>query len=476
MKISKIRISNLFGISEKQLDGKNVEITGKNGTGKTSVIDAIRYALTNQSERDYIVRKGETEGEILIETDTGLSINRKKRTTQADYKNIKDGGMAVTQPETFLQKIFTTMQLDPVAFTQMTKQEQNRVILDLIEFPWDLNWIKDKFGEIPSGVNYEQNILQVLNDIQADKGVYFQTRQDVNRDHRNKLAFIEDIAKDIPEGYQKDKWESFDLGEQYQKLNKIQNDNNLIQRAKSFMESYDGKIRGFEAEKEISITSAEQAIASEREGLVKSIERMKAEIIAAEDKIKSFAGKIEDKKQIAESTYHANVAKLSTDMETAKQYSDKIPVDTAELQAEIIQAETMKKHLNEYSRMVQMQSEAEELLSKSQALTEKIELARNLPGEILKTAKIPVPGLTVEGGIPLINDLPISNLSEGEQLDLCVDVAIHKPNTLQIILIDGAEKLSTDNRSRLYAKCKAKGLQFIATRTTDDNELEVTEL
>lgn len=476
MKVSKIRISNLFGIREQNLDGKNIEITGTNGVGKTSVIDAIRYALTNQSKKDYIIRNGESEGEILIETDTGLSINRKKRTTQADYKNIKDGGMVVAQPETFLQKIFTTMQLDPVAFTQMTKQEQNRVILDLIEFPWDLNWIKEKLGEIPQGVNYEQNILQVLNDIQADKGVYFQTRQDVNRDQRNKIAFIEDIAKDIPEGYQKDKWESYDLGEQYQKLNKIQNDNNVIQRAKSFMESYDGKIRGFEAEKEISITSAEQAIASEREGLVKSIERMKAEIIAAEDKIKSLAGKIEDKRKIAESEYEAKVAKLSTDMETAKEYSAKEITDTAELQTEINEAEAMKKHLNEYNRMVQMQTEAEELRLKSEALTAKIELARNLPGEILKTAKIPVPGLTVENGIPLIKGLPISNLSEGEQLDLCVDVAIHKPNALQIILIDGAEKLSTDNRNRLYAKCKDKGLQFIATRTTDDNELEVVEL
>ena len=163
-------------------------------------------------------------------------------------------------------------------------------------------------------------------------------------------------------------------------------------------------------------------------------------------------------------------------METAKEYAQKEIQSTEELQSEITNAETMKKHLNEYNRMVQMQTEIEELRQKSEAITEKIELARNLPGEILKTATIPVPGLTVENGIPLINGLPISNLSEGEQLDLCVDVAIHKPNTLQIILLDGAEKLSTANRERLYDKCKAKGLQFIATRTTDDNELEVIEL
>ena len=35
MKISKIKISNLFGIKEQNLDGKSIEITGSNGQGKT---------------------------------------------------------------------------------------------------------------------------------------------------------------------------------------------------------------------------------------------------------------------------------------------------------------------------------------------------------------------------------------------------------------------------------------------------------
>ena len=49
-------------------------------------------------------------------------------------------------------------------------------------------------------------------------------------------------------------------------------------------------------------------------------------------------------------------------------------------------------------------------------------------------------------------------------------------NGLQIILIDGVEKMSTNLREQLYQKCKDKGLQFIATRTTDDEELTVIEL
>lgn len=476
MKTTRIHIKNLFGISETELDGRSIEVTGSNGVGKTSIIDSIKYALTNDSSRDYVIKNGENEGEIFIETDTGLTIDRKKRVNQADYKNIRQDGKPVQSPEAFVRELFTPLQIDPVKFTQMSRQEQNRIILDLIEFNWDLNWIKEKFGEIPQGVDYQQNILQVLNDIQSEKGVYFQTRQDINREIRNKTAFISDIAKDIPQGFQAEKWEAYDLSEAYTKITKAQEYNSRIERAKLFKDSYDNKVRGYQAEMEIAVSNLKSAIAAEREQLTSEIERKKAEIKAAEDKLNSLSDKIADKTKIFESEYREKVAKLDSDIKVADEYTGKQLVDISAMQAEVKTAEEMKKHLNEYKRMKSMQNELETLEEHSKALTSKIELARELPGEILKTATIPVKGLTVKDGIPLINGLPVSNLSEGEQLQLCVDVALSKPNSLQIILIDGAEKLSEKNRLALYEKCKEKGLQFIATRTTDSDDLEVTYL
>lgn len=262
MKITKIKIRNLFGIKETELDGRSIEISGKNGTGKTSVIDSIRYALTNKSDRDYIIRNGESEGEIL----------------------------------------------------------------------------------------------------------------------------------------------------------------------------------------------------------------------AAEEKLKTLNIKLEAKNQTIEAEYEAKIAKLDKDIGTANDYIDRDVIDTSELSDEIAYAEAMKKHLNEFARMTRKQEETDMLTKKSNELTDKIELARDLPGEILKTATLPVEGLTVKDGIPLIDGLPVTNLSEGEKLELCVDVAISKSSNLQIILIDGVERLSDENRDRLYKKCKEKGLQFIATRTTNSDELEINYL
>lgn len=476
MNITKIKIKNLFGISEYEADGSSVELAGKNGAGKTSVIDAIRYALTNKSDRKYIVRRGETEGEILIETDNGLRINRKARTTQADYKSVKKDGREVGSPESFLRDIFTPLQLNPVEFISLPEKQQNAIILDMIEYPWDMQKIKEWFGEIPSWVNYDQNILAVLNDIQSENGEYFQNRQDINREMRNKRAFIEEIASAIPAGYEVEKWEKASAGPVYQKIERIRKENEEIQKAKSLLELRDNKVRKFEADREIAKTSIAREIGARRTQIENEITRMEDQIRNLKAEKESLAEKMADKTAVIEEQYKAAVAKYDAEVEAYAEYRDKEPQSTKELEEEAAMIENMKAHVNEYRRMQGLQSDVEILKEESELLTERIEKARSLPGEILETAKIPIAGLTIKDGVPLINGLPVSNLSDGEKLDLCIDVAIQKPNGLQIILIDGVEKLSTSVRETLYKKCKDKGLQFIATRTTDDEDLTVITL
>lgn len=281
MKTSKIVIKNLFGIRETTLDGKSVEISGPKGAGKTSVLDAIRFALTNRSERDCIVHQGADEGEIIIETTTGLSIDRKALPAKsAGTVKVRDGSLLQTRPAEFLSQIFTPLQLNPVEFTQLSRQEKNRVILSLIEFDWDVNWIREQFGEIPQGVDYSKHILEVLNDIQAENGVYFQSRQNINRDIRNKQAFISDIAKDIPSGYDYDRWNQYPIGERYRELERLREKNSVIERAKAFRANFTSKLRGLEGSRDVEIGAIDRDIAAERAALTGSIERMKAELQA----------------------------------------------------------------------------------------------------------------------------------------------------------------------------------------------------
>nr|DAK42089.1 MAG TPA: STRUCTURAL MAINTENANCE OF CHROMOSOMES PROTEIN [Caudoviricetes sp.] len=476
MKITKIKIKNLFGIKEYEADGSNKELSGKNGTGKTSVIDAIRYALTNKSDRQYIVRNGESEGEIIIETDTGLLLDRKARIGMADYKSIKQNGVPVGSPESFLKDIVTTLQLSPVDFMNLDTKKQNSMLLDLIQYEWDMNTIREWFGEIPTGINYEQNILAVLNDIQAENGDYYMTRQDINREARAKKSVIEEIANEIPVEYNLEYWKSINLGELYTKVEKIRKANSEIEKAKIMVEGQANKLRSFEADREIKLASLDREMAAESNNIDSELARLKERIIALEKEKESLNTKKADRTRLIESEFEKEKAQYLSNIEAYLGLADKeiMPIDSLAEEAET--AERMKSYINEYERMIGLQEELEVLNEKSKKLTEKIELARNLPAVILEKAELPIANLTVKDGIPLINGLPISNLSEGEKLDLCIDIAISKPNGLQIILIDGIEKLATEMRENLYKKCKEKGLQFIATRTTDDNELTVIEV
>lgn len=476
MNITKIKIKNLYGIKEYEADGRSVELSGKNGTGKSSVLDAIKYALTNKSNREYIVHNGETEGEIIVETDTGLSIDRKARTNKADYKSVKRNGLEVGSPEAFLRELFTPLQLNPVEFMSMDKKQQNAIILDMIEYPWDMGKIKEWFGEIPAWVSYDQNILCVLNDIQAENGDYYQNRRNIDRDIRNKKAFVEEIAASIPAGYDVEKWENASVGDIYRQIERIQKENQLIEKAKLLRDSRESKIRKFDADREIEITALDREISNRASQIEKSIASLNEQIREYEKEKEQLASKKQDKLEVIEQTYKANVAKYDAEVAEYVEYMDKKPGDVAPLQEQAREIENMQSHINEYKRMLRLQDEIEEMRDESQQLTDKIEKARTLPGEILANCTIPIDGLTVENGIPLINGLPVSNLSEGEKLDLCIDVALQNPNGLNIILIDGVEKLATDMREKLYTKCKEKGLQFIATRTTDDEDMTVVTL
>lgn len=479
-KITKILIKNLFGISEFEADSKSIELLGGNGTGKTSVLDAIRLALTNRSSRDCIVKRGETEGEIIIETDSGLTITRKPRTNKTDYKSIKQDGKEVQSPEAFLSEIFSELQLNPVAFINMDAKEQNRIILDLIEYKWDLNTIKEWFGEIPQGVDYQKHILEVLQQIAAEDGFYFQQRQNINRDIRNKKAFIEEIMKELPENFNAAKWEAYDLQEIHSKIEKARQHNAQIEKAETLKANYDNKIRGFQSIKELEEQRLLKGL-QEREGELKAdIAKLQEMLNSAQKELNSLNDVCSDKKAVIEANYEKQVAQFNEELKAFEPYLQQQKINIVPLQEEAAEALKMKQQLPQYNKMLAMNNELADLQAASDEFTRKIELARTLPAQILAEANLPLGEMSIDGDQVLIKkpngDLPISNLSEGEKLDLCVDIALKNKTGLQIVLIDGVEKLSPVNRQHLYDRCKASGLQFIATRTTADNELTVVEL
>lgn len=478
MKISKLSIENLYGIEQLELDGKSVELTGSNGVGKSSVLDAIRLALTNNSKRKYIVKNGQKEGRIYVKLDDGTTIDRKKRTDKSDYKSIKDvNGNEINSPESFLKDIFTPLQLEPVEFLSMSEQEQNRILLNLIKFDKDKKeFIKEKFGEEINWVDYNNSILEILNEIQSKEGQYYQAREEINRNARNEQAIVTDIAKDIPENYDAEKWRNFTLSDKYEALNKMKAYNDKVERAIAYKENYNNTVNGYKGEYDSNIADINTKKNNEKASIENTIKEYETKIIELKKDLENLDNKYKIFETEIKGAFDSKVAKLEENIKVANEWANKPKMETESIETELKIAEEMKGHINEYDRMIEKQEHIELLKKQSESLTNKIELARELPGKILKDAEIPVKNLTVENGIPLVNGIPVNGLSEGEKLMLCVDVALANPDSLKIILIDGVEKLSEANRNKLYDICKEKGLTIFATKTTNEDTLNIVEL
>ena len=79
MRISNLMIKNFQGINETlsySFPGKIVVFSSENGTGKTSILNAIRFALTGDAEKERAIFKGAKKSDVGITLEDGTKIIR----------------------------------------------------------------------------------------------------------------------------------------------------------------------------------------------------------------------------------------------------------------------------------------------------------------------------------------------------------------------------------------------------------------
>lgn len=256
----------------------------------------------------------------------------------------------------------------------------------------------------------------MLNDIQAENGTYFRSRQDVNRDIKSKKSVVNDIKAALPQDYDGNQWENVNVGALYTQIEKIRKSNEQIEKAKRLKDGYENKLRAIEADRDIALSALNSEMAAKERNIETQLATLKEQINSLEKEKAGLSSVRADREKVIQSEYRESVAKHESTVMSYSEYVDMElqPVDALLKKAE--DTEKMKSHINEWRRMLSLQEDIESLTEKSTSYTEKIEKARNLPGEILEKATIPIDGLSVKDGIPLINGLPVSNLSRVRSL------------------------------------------------------------
>ena len=248
MRLSRLEVGSYVGITEVMYNlGKINIITGRVGSGKTSIIEAIEKGFSNKSQRVEVIRHGEEAATIFIKTDDGLEIDRKIRKNKADYLKVRKAGEAVPSTEKFLKQFLNGELFKPMEFCTKSPHEQAKIILNLLEIPWTMDDIANWFGEIPTDIDYDEHILQVLDLIVKN---YFSQREVINHEIVAIKAQVKGYKNELPKNYDGEEWRLKNISEYYKAVSDAEHLNKQRENAVIMIEGLEGRNAMIAAEAE----------------------------------------------------------------------------------------------------------------------------------------------------------------------------------------------------------------------------------
>lgn len=150
--------------------GNLVIVAGKNGQGKSSILDSITAALggVNAKTTPKPIRDGEERAEIILETED-LIVTRRFTASGSTLTVKSPEGAVYPRGQAKLDDLLGKLSLDPLAFTQLDDRAQLKALLALVNLPFD-----------PAKVD-------------AERADIFAERTAVNRDLKNAKAALDAI-------------------------------------------------------------------------------------------------------------------------------------------------------------------------------------------------------------------------------------------------------------------------------------------
>ena len=433
MKINHIKISNILGIDELEFspDGFNA-ITGKNGQGKTSVLEAIK-AATGGGHDATLLRKGSDKGEIVLVLDNGMEITRRV-TAARSTTDVKEGGKKLTKPADAIRALTDSLSVNPVEFLTSTKKDRVKVLLESMPISVDA----EHLSKI-SGVKVaNQHGLQALALVDAVRQQVFDDRTGTNRAVKEKEATINQLTLAMP-----------DLPE--------------------------GGVEGSEDELRAQLQAASETREAEEQRITSKLAGFQKTTAEAIQKLRDDAqAQIDAIKAKLDEDVQAERAKLST-IETKANQQRQINVEKFTAAAGPIREtlavivgnrDAAAKREQTKAVIAQMQEDLENLVADAKNQTEAITAIDTYKSELL--ASMPIPGLSVEDGEVYRDGVQFDRLNTAQQVEIAFQIAKLRAGELAVVCLDGLELLDSEHLAELEAQAESSGLQVFVTRVSDE--------
>lgn len=413
MKIVRLTAANLKRLVAVEItpDGNLVQITGRNGAGKTSVLDAIWWALAGtRNVQARPIREGAEVAEI--ELDLGTLIVTRRFLSQPDggyttsIKVESPEGARYPSPQTVLDALVGELSFDPLAFARATPREQYDTLTGLLEV--DVAALDREHAEL-----YEQ-------------------RRDVNREAKT-LQGAADKAKSptrIP-------------------------DEVPVEPIKA------------------RVAEAADQDAGRRADLDRREELRRAVVAAKEDAgirarhigdLKEQLARLRDELAHAEASRdaaHASIAAAEVALSELPEVPD--PVDVSALYAELDaarEANARRDRLTAERREHDRLATAADRKRKAAArLTRQMDDLQATKAAAIESAALPVPNLTLGDGVVILDGVPLEQASDAQQLRTSVALAMAANPELRVLRIRDGSLLDEDSLGALAEMADASDYQ-----------------
>ena len=426
MKIISLQAENVKRLVAVEIkpDGNLVEITGRNGAGKSAVLDSIWWALGGvRSHQREPIRRGEDKARITLDLGEIIVKRRFRRTKQKldDKENGKTEerittslsvetvqGAKFPSPQAMIDDLLDSLSFDPLAFARMDEKAQYETLKELVGLDFsDLSEKREDAYNERTGHN--RTVKE--NRAAAEKIVL---PDDVPTD----LVDVTAISKQIQEGER----ENAAIVEQQRERERREA---LVSEAKVRLEQ-----AGIEEE------GAEQALreaVARRQAIVKEL----AELV---ESVESFP-EIPERKDLA--PLHEEIASADAKNEIHRKASEK-----ARLMGEATIAE----------------GKAAEC---STTISECLEQARNR----IEKADMPVEGLSLSEGRVIFNGFPFEQASDADQLRVSCAIAMRGNPKLRVIRVRDGSLLDEESLAVLREMADAEDFQVWIERVDTSGQI-----
>lgn len=410
MTIIKLEASNVKRLRAVTItpQGSAVLIGGRNAQGKSSVLDAIAYALAG---KDAIptepIRRGEKSASIVLETQE-IVVTRKFTAKGSTLEVTNKDGMVFPSPQAVLDKLCSKVAFDPLAFVRLGESVAGR---------------REQLRQLRDLVGVDTSLLD------AERAQVFARRTEINR----QVAAQHAVFSALPSTG----LAPVDVRALLGQMQDMEAKNADAERALKDAENLDMKAMSAEAR----LTQA-----------VEAVKRIEQELAKAKSAVEIARASLQAADVVAEEAH--------LKAKSAPRF-DLAPIRTQIGDADRVNAEAAKVA----RRKVEEQKHAA-LEQEAERLTDQINKLDADRTAAIKSAKMPVPGLGFSETEVTLNGIPLSQSSSAEQLRVGLAIAIAANPNMKVMLIRDGSLLDEDSLRLVEESAKAAGAQVWIERVS----------